>query len=325
MSKRVPVVKVLQGLPASGKSTFARQFSDETGAIRLNLDEIRTMMGFGQGSGNWSKVLERVAFETQLKALVAAVEQGHDVVIDNTHVAKSMPEAYKVALDRHVVDFQVKSFMGVSVATCIERDLAREAQTGQVPVGATVIHKLNQRYLEATKGGWALTTEWLNEPVGGGLSGLGEIEPYVYPPGGQKAILVDLDGTLFLMNGRGPHDYHRVEEDLLNESVAEVVKWAAAQGYAILLNSGRPETSKGFDVRAATVRALAKAGVFYDELWMRPTGDFRKDIIVKLEVFDREIRYMYKVLFSLDDRNQVVDGYRDGLELATWQVNKGAF
>ena len=322
MSKQPPVVVVMQGLPASGKSTWARRYSEDTGAIRLNLDEIRLMMGFGQGSGRWSKVLEKVAFETQIQALKTAVDQGHGVVIDNTHVVKSMPDAYKAALSRKMVRFRVQSFIGVDWETCVQRDADRE---GQVPVGPEVITRLWANHKRAIAGGWALTDEWMNAPVGAAPIELAGIEPYVVVEGTQKAILVDLDGTLFKMNGRGPHEYHRVEEDLVDPTVHEVVKWAAAQGYAILLLSGRPAGVKGFDVRAATVRALAKGGVSYDELWMREAGDFRKDNIVKVEIFNREIRSNYDVLVSLDDRNQVVDVYRDGLGLACWQTAPGAF
>lgn len=324
MTKRVPTVTVLQGLPASGKSTFARQLSDETGAIRINLDEIRLMMGFGQGTGKWTKILEKVAFETQIRALVTAVDQGHDVVIDNTHMVKSMPEAYKVALSRHVVKFIAQSFLNVPREVCIERDAKRE---GQVPVGVEVIDKLWANGQRAAQGGWRLTTEWLNEPIGFVPFEDRPVETYVAKPGTPKAILVDLDGTLFIHNGRGPHEYHRVEEDLLNEAVAEEIRLRAAAGYAILLASGRPEkvAKTNFDVRAATKRALAKHKVFYDHLWMRTAGDFRKDTVVKLEIFDAHIRDHYDIRLCLDDRNAVVDQYRDDLGLPVWQCNNGAF
>jgi len=57
---------------------------------------------------------------------------------------------------------------------------------------------------------------------------------------------------------------------------------------------------------------------------MRPTGDNRKDAIVKREIFDREIRDRYRILFVLDDRNQVVDMWRE-LGLTCLQVAPGDF
>jgi hypothetical protein len=59
-------------------------------------------------------------------------------------------------------------------------------------------------------------------------------------------------------------------------------------------------------------------------LYMRPEGDMRKDAIVKLEIFDNEIRDNYDVQFALDDRNQVVEAYRS-IGLTVLQVTDGEF
>jgi hypothetical protein len=59
-------------------------------------------------------------------------------------------------------------------------------------------------------------------------------------------------------------------------------------------------------------------------LYMRPEGDMRKDAIVKLEIFDNEIRDNYDVQFALDDRNQVVEAYRS-IGLTVLQVADGEF
>lgn len=50
----------------------------------------------------------------------------------------------------------------------------------------------------------------------------------------------------------------------------------------------------------------------------------RKDVVIKRELFDRYIRDNYQVLFVLDDRNQVVDMWRE-LGLKCLQVAPGDF
>jgi len=55
-------------------------------------------------------------------------------------------------------------------------------------------------------------------------------------------------------------------------------------------------------------------------LQMRITGDGRKDAIVKKQLFDEAIRDRYYIEFVLDDRNQVVDMWRDELKLPYFQV-----
>ena len=57
---------------------------------------------------------------------------------------------------------------------------------------------------------------------------------------------------------------------------------------------------------------------------MRRTKDFRKDAIVKTELFDAHIRGRYEVLFVLDDRNQVVEMWRV-MGLPCLQVAAGDF
>jgi hypothetical protein len=129
-----------------------------------------------------------------------------------------------------------------------------------------------------------------------------------------------LDGTLALTVNRNPYDASRSDEDELNEPVANVLKTFAEKGYHILLVSGREETS-----REPTVRFLEKFAIPHHRLWMRKAKDFRKDRLVKKEIFDMEIAANYFVEFILDDRDQVVEMWRKELKLTCFQVNYGNF
>ena len=44
---------------------------------------------------------------------------------------------------------------------------------------------------------------------------------------------------------------------------------------------------------------------------MRKKGDHRKDSIVKKELYEEHIKNRYEVLCVFDDRNQVVDMWRE--------------
>jgi len=74
-----------------------------------------------------------------------------------------------------------------------------------------------------------------------------------------------------------------------------------------------------------TERWLAKHNVPYDMLIMRKHTDTRKDSIIKKEIFDEHIKGKYFVRFVLDDRNQVVDMWRQDLGLPCLQVYYGDF
>lgn len=57
---------------------------------------------------------------------------------------------------------------------------------------------------------------------------------------------------------------------------------------------------------------------------MRVTKDFRKDCIVKKELFDKYVKDKYYVDFALDDRDQIVNLWRS-MELTCLQVDYGDF
>jgi hypothetical protein len=64
-------------------------------------------------------------------------------------------------------------------------------------------------------------------------------------------------------------------------------------------------------------------GIPYDKLLMRQAEDTRKDSIIKLELFN-EVKLDYYVVGVFDDRNQVVELWRD-LGLQCYQVADGDF
>lgn len=134
-----------------------------------------------------------------------------------------------------------------------------------------------------------------------------------------KAIIVDIDGTLAKMNGRGPFEWDRVGEDLVNEPVRKMVNTYADKAQVIIF-SGRDSVC-----RPETETWLALNNVRYDALFMRPEGNFEKDSIIKRRLYDENILGKYDIDFVVDDRNQVVDMWRKDLGLTCFQVDYGDF
>jgi hypothetical protein len=60
-------------------------------------------------------------------------------------------------------------------------------------------------------------------------------------------------------------------------------------------------------------------------LFMRITGDIRKDSVVKKELFDANVKGKYHINFVLDDHDQVIDLWCLELSLPCLQVNYGDF
>ncbi|RSS82295.1 polynucleotide kinase [Streptomyces sp. WAC06614] len=299
----------MTGLPASGKTTAARRLQEESGGRmrRVNLDDLRAMLDLPAAErSERSYAHEQTALEIQDAAVRAAVEGGFDVVVDNTHLTPHIPKRLKAAVAGRAA-FVVHDFTDVSVEECVRRDAERPRS-----VGEEIIRILAEKHAKARKGGWRLTAEWFDDEP--------EVLPYVADPALPSAVMCDIDGTLALRGDRGPYDFSRCEEDLLNLSVRQALdSFRRADGDVVVLLSGRGE-----EHRERTEAWLRRHEVPYDELWMRARGDGRRDDVVKAELFDAHVRHRFAVRVSLDDRDRVVAVWRR-MGLPTWQVNYGNF
>lgn len=135
-----------------------------------------------------------------------------------------------------------------------------------------------------------------------------------------QAIICDIDGTLAHMDGkRTPYEYDKVGEDSVDETIRYIVNVYDAAGFVVLLVSGREASC--FD---RTVEWLDCNDVAFDDIFLRKTGDYRKDSIIKKELYETHIKDEYEILFVLDDRDQVVEMWR-GEGLKCLQVQEGDF
>lgn len=127
------------------------------------------------------------------------------------------------------------------------------------------------------------------------------------------AIIVDLDGTLANIDERRANllktnDWDsfnsKVLEDKLNYWCREIIE-KFRQEYKIILVTGRKESC-----RADTIQWLRHHQVHYDDLYFRKDDDFRKDILVKEDIYKEFILDIHSVLFVVDDRKSVVQMWR---------------
>lgn len=122
MSKLV----ICRGLPASGKSTWAKQWvlEDSEHRVRINQDDIRLMLG-----KYWVPSREKLVQEIQFDAIVEALCRKFDVVIDNTNLNKKVLEKFD-RLIKTFEDYEIeyKDFFDTPLSVCIERDKNRDLQ-----------------------------------------------------------------------------------------------------------------------------------------------------------------------------------------------------
>lgn len=77
-----PTLTMLCGLPGSGKSTYAKQLSDETNAIICNSDAIRRELF---GNENLQENNDTV-FKILHSRIKENLKSGHDVIYDATNI-----------------------------------------------------------------------------------------------------------------------------------------------------------------------------------------------------------------------------------------------
>ncbi len=137
---------------------------------------------------------------------------------------------------------------------------------------------------------------------------------------GDEVFIFDIDGTLAHMDDvRGPFEWHKVATDRVDDVVKRMFQLHRKNGDKLICLSGRDMCCM-----VETEKWLIENGVRPDLLFMRPLNDFRKDSIVKREIYENEIRDKYRVVAIYDDRNQVVEMWRS-LGLKVFQVADGNF
>lgn len=314
---------ITRGLPASGKTTWAKDWLRQApDRARFNRDDLRQMM-----HGGFDRDLENRITQAQHLLIRQALRLGRDVVVDDTNLPlKTGKEFSRIAYEEGAKFDVVDHFLHTPLEDCISRDAARDPLAR---VGRRVIQGMHDRFFPM------ILSSRIPEyaPPAEEMAQLQIGKPYVVPLGAPKAVLVDLDGTMALMNGRGPHDYHRVGEDLPNKPIVDLVdmigaysELAYSQGdpeIEVIFMSGRVETC-----RKETLEWLGNLGWDHAKLFMRPAlpdgVQQPKDSVVKLALFNEHIRNYYDVQFVLDDRDQVVEMWRS-LGLTCLQVAPGAF
>lgn len=309
------MITVLRGLPGSGKSTWARGwvFDAPVGErVVVSRDDIRAMITREDRKQVLSRELEEVISQVEETAVRAGVLAGKEVVIDAMHLKNSYCVRWvKLGLELGVnVSFMM---FDVDVDECVRRDAVR----GFSGVGDEAIRGIAGRFLKKGKIPKVLMPKEEE----------GAIRPYVQQGDLPEAILVDIDGTVALnTGGRGWFDWARVGEDSRNEAVCEIVQtliYGSEDGSPeIIFLSGRSDEC--FDETMEWLEwnfDLPEDGV---KLFMREAGDYRKDSVVKSEIFWNEIAPRWDVLACIDDRKQVVDMWRS-MGLTVFQVDEGNF
>lgn len=307
-------LRVLIGLPLSGKSTYAMKLlQDEKDWFRVSRDDIRiTMFGTEHDIS-----IEGFVSKVQNMLLLKALKADKNVVVDNCNIRASYRnELFQLARSVGDVLYEEVVF-NTSLQECIERNKSRARK-----VPEDVLVKFAKEGRDILWGKYKPHVEFIAKS---------ETSSLMQDPTLPKAIMCDLDGTMALMNGRNPFDASTCDQDLPNTPVIETLKLFDDAGYTIIFCSGREDKFKEPTERFISQHFTSNKQDYAEKpfersyyLYMRKTGDQRKDSIIKREIFEAHILNKFNILFVLDDRNQVVEGWRE-IGLTCFQVAEGDF
>jgi predicted kinase len=320
----MPLMKILIGLPGSGKSTYADTLVSQ-GWHRVNYDFLRHESGMFPDGYKFSKQNEELVKQIADRQAIAALIDGRNVVIDNTNLSEHSVEHWTAIANPFSVVPSIVRF-DTPIDECLKRN---DQRTGWAKVPRAVIERM------------ALFNNLITFPSD------------------KKIVIVDMDGTLsdssvrqkyvkaercwycsgkgfirnnsscVYCNGAGKQKkewnkfFEEVDNDKPNRAVAEWVRYLSDSHY-ICVVSGRPIDKCG----VKTDEWLKRHNIPFNRLFMRAAGDSRKDIIIKKEILDRMLfstrahEPIDRVAFAIDDRPSVIRMWREN-NIKCYDVGNG--
>jgi histidinol phosphatase-like enzyme len=258
-----------------------------------------------KGVGVTDSRVEKLISATLFDAIHKALNSNLNVIVDQTNLKA-------VYINEFIEEFKYKADISfkvfdITVEEAIDRDSKRERK-----VGEDVIKRMYKDYVNLIN-----TFDFTVRPKEDKII----TERFNNSTNLPKGILVDLDGTLALCNGkRHIFDWGSVDLDDISETVKESLLLYKNAGYKIIIMSGRDSAA-----REKTIVWLNEHNIPYDDLFMRNFNDMRKDSIIKRELYDKFVKDKYWITLSFDDRNSVCSDVWRALGIKCYQVEDGNF
>lgn len=289
------------GVPASKKTTWTlQQCALDPHLININRDDTRQELfgPFKWGEYSFTMSNEQAVTQANKEKAIEALKMGMSVVISDTNLDPERRKVWKSLANEFDAEYEEKLFH-ISFHEASELDAAREMSVGQ-----KVLNRMFSQYHSQNKD---LILKHFKELYA---------EQWKDNDENYKFIIVDIDGTVANHKGvRSPFEWNRVDEDRPHMDIIQIVHALQQSGLRVIFVSGRDGSCENL-----TRRWLDKFFKDYT-LFMRPAKDHRPDWVIKSEILHK---IGAKPFACLDDRNQVVDTFRE-YDLRVLQVQPGNF
>jgi predicted kinase len=274
---------MMRGLPASGKSTRAKEIMREAGnMVRVNRDELRPML---HGGAKWSGKKEKITRHVQRAMVVDLLDNDYSVIVDDTNLRAADEERWRHVSGECNASFEVVD-MDTPYEVCVDRDLSRDDGVG--------VHVVTSMALSSGRFPYRSIV-------------LCDID----------GTIADLSHRLHYVNGeRRDWDafFAEVGDDDFRRDVWErVVSDARAHDARIIFLSGRSDVAR--DDTETWLWQHCGGDIDIPIVLMRREFDRRPDTEVKRDIFEWNFGG-YNIVRVYDDRPRLVRMWREmGLDV----------
>ena len=259
-------ILVLQGPPASGKTTCARGLvKNNKEWVIVSRDSIRESRG-----DYWIPEQENYISDIEELQIRSAIKYGLNVIIDATNLNPKTIEKWNNLASELKCQIEYREFY-IPFKEALERDKNRERSVGEKVLKRFYKQYYLDKYLDETK-----NTD--NRKILAPNFNL------------QDCIICDIDGTLSIMHDRNPYDLTKVINDHCDarlQHLLNTIKYYLKDQVQIIFFSGREATEQCYQ---DTLKWLSQYINFPIQLYMRSEGDYRPDEVIKQELYNTFIK-----------------------------------
>lgn len=135
---------VTRGLPASGKSTWAKDWVAQNvrHRARIERDALRAMMHDSVWKGHHT---ENQVVAVQIAAVSELLQSGISVVVSDTNLDVHVFNTWKNLAEQLGAFFRMQDFRDVPLDVCLERNAKR---TGRENIPVPAIRSMYERYIQ---------------------------------------------------------------------------------------------------------------------------------------------------------------------------------
>ncbi len=263
---------LLKGLPASGKSTRAKEMIEENKSfVRVNKDLIRKTLHFGK----YSKKNEELVKSVEKDMVHTALLSGKNIIVDDMNYGYSNYKEWEEFCYYNHCNLEEEEIK-TPWKECIVRDMSRYGTDEYV--GEHVIINSAMRYKKIRE---------------------------------ENMVICDIDGTLANAKHRMHYVegdkkdwksfFAEVHKDKPIKKIIKMVQDFHKLGNRIIIITGRNEIC-----REETVKWLKDNDVPFFTLFMRDEEDHREDFVVKNKILETYFDNRNKIIAVIEDRPQVI-------------------